>query len=190
MPYSIQSECQTCSHSDTFIIGNWTEHYGVYICRTCRQLVNISVADGVCKGCGSHPNLTDYYDYSHAIPYLGGQNPMPLESGPNCPRCEMGSLTFHNQAHLNLGMVVHNTIGAQSTWGIDTMEKSIFMNSAIPVIQEFQLDPVKVFTYFHLHIPNAPLMTRRVSFPIAIDIRTHLFIQVMTRPGDFKSGPI
>lgn len=190
MPYSIQSQCHACNQGDTFVIGNWTEHYGVYICHTCQQVVNILIADGVCSGCKTQPNLTDYYDYSFAIPYLGGKSPMPLETGPDCPKCRAGKIAFHNQAHLNLGVVVHNQAGAQSTWGLDTMEKAIFMNSTIPVIQEFQLDAAKVFAYFHLHIPTAPLMTRRVSFPIAMDIRAHLFIQVTMRPGDFKSGPV
>jgi hypothetical protein len=107
------------------------------------------------------------------------------EPGPSCPKCQRASLTFENNAHLNMGMVVQNVEQARATWGRDYMEKAIFMNSAILVIEEFQLSPVKVFEYFNLDIPTAPLVTRRISFPIFLDIRTHLGTVMMLEPEIF-----
>jgi hypothetical protein len=86
-----------------------------------------------------------------------------------------------------MGMVVHNAEKARTTWGRDYMEKAIFMNSTIPVIEEFQLNPVKVFEYFNLDIPTAPLITRRISFPILLDIRMHLGTAMMCEPDRFGS---
>lgn len=185
MPYLIQSHCAECEQGDEFTIGDWTRHYGVYVCSSCQKLVNIPVEDGKCPGCGQQPTLAEYYDYSFAIPYLGGQTPRPLDAGPTCPKCKKTHLVFHNTAHLNMGAVVFNEAAAKTTWGMDYMEKAIFMNSAVPVIQEFQVDAAKVFSYFHLHIPTAPLITRRLSYPIILDIRTHLMLRVRMEPQRF-----
>lgn len=190
MPYQIQSQCAACQQGDEFIIGDWTRHYGVYVCRTCHKLVNIPVSDGQCPGCGHAPAFEAYYDYAFAIPYLGGQTPRELEAGPDCPRCGGAKLTFANGAHLNMGMVAFNEEGARATWNIDFIEKAIFMNSSMPVIHEFDLDPVKVFTYFHLHLPLAPLITKRLSYPIILDIRAHLMTRAMLQPAEFKRGPV
>lgn len=187
MPYQIESHCPACNHSSQFTIGDWTRHLGVYVCSTCKAFVNIPVEDGQCPGCNYQPQPADLYDYALAIPYLGGQAPFALQPGPLCPQCRQQSVTFENNAHLNLGSVVYNEEGAKATWGKDYMEKAIFMNSTIPVIQEFQLDPKKVFAYFHLHIPAAPLITRCWSYPIALDIRTHLMIRINVAPQDFRS---
>jgi hypothetical protein len=84
-----------------------------------------------------------------------------------------------------MGMVVYNAEKARATRGRDYMEKAIFMNSAIPVVEEFQLNLVKVFEYFNLDMPTAPLITRRISFPIALDIRTHLGTAMMREPDRF-----
>lgn len=186
MPYQIQSQCAACQQGDEFIIGDWTRYFGVYLCKTCQKLVNIATSDGKCTGCGYKPDFQAYYDYAFAIPYLGGQTLRQLDTGPDCPRCGKAKLAFTNTMHLNMGMVAFNEEGAKATWGIDYMEKAIFMNSCIPVIQEFDLDPVKVFAYFHLHIPAAPLVTKRLSYPIILDIRTHLMVKIMTQPNDFK----
>ena len=187
MPYQIESRCRACSSGDTFLIGNWPEHLGAYVCSTCQSLVNVPVETGQCPGCGHQPALTEFYDYSGAIPYLGGQMPHEPEPGPECPKCRRAPLSFENNAHLNMGMVVYNAEKARGTWGRDFMEKAIFMNSTIPVVEEFQLSPVKVFEYFHLDIPTGPLVTRRISFPIVLDIRTHLATVMMLEPEKFGS---
>jgi hypothetical protein len=84
-----------------------------------------------------------------------------------------------------MGMVVYNVEKARASSGRDYMEKAIFMNSTIPVIEEFQLSPVQVFAYFNLDMPTAPLITRRISFPILLDIRTHLGTAMMLEPERF-----
>jgi hypothetical protein len=188
MPYQIQSHCPACQAGDSVVIGNWPEHLGLYLCLSCRQLVNIPTRDGKCPGCGYEPRPDELYDYSRAIPYLGGQMPYTPDSGPVCPRCEGGALQFHNTAHYNMMMVVGNEAGAKATWGRDYVEKAIFMNSTFPVIQEHRLDPRKVFAYFHLDMPSAPLITRSVSYPIALDIRTHLLIHITMNPAAFREG--
>jgi hypothetical protein len=68
--------------------------------------------------------------------------------------------------------------------GKDYVEKAIFMNSTIPVIEEFRLDPRRVFVYFNLDLPSRPLITKRLSYPIILDIRTHLGITLMTSPEE------
>src|SRR5262245_11146012 len=100
------------------------------------------------------------------------------------PKCGQGPLAFENNVHLNMGMVVGNREKAQATWGKDHVEKAIFMNATIPVIEEFQLDPRRVFAYFNLDLPSRPLITRRLSFPIILDIRTHLGTTLMTSPEE------
>jgi hypothetical protein len=185
MPYEIQSRCRACGKGDKFLIGNWPEHLGVYVCASCRALVNVPVGSGHCPGCGHEPTMRDFYDYSLAIPYLGGQMPHEPEPGPLCQRCQRASLSFENNVHLNMGMVVYNVEKARATWGRDFMEKAVFMNSTIPVIKEFQMSPVKVFEYFNLDIPSAPLITQRISFPILLDIRTHLGTAMMLEPERF-----
>src|SRR5262245_22137734 len=117
MPYRIQSQCAACSQGDAFLIGNWPEHLGVHVCQKCRAVVNIPVADGKCPGCGDIPAPQSLYDYCFSIPYLGGQFPGKLERGPPCPKCEQGPLTFTNNTHLNMGMVIADPQKARRAWG-------------------------------------------------------------------------
>ena len=184
MPYEIESSCGACGQGDRFMIGNWPEHLGVYVCSVCKALTNISVETAKCPGCGQRVEPQDCYDYAFAIPYLGGQFIREPEPGPVCPKCGRGPLAFQNTAHLNMGMVVWNREKARATWGKDYVEKAIFMNSTIPVIEEFQLDPQRVFAYFNLDLPSKPLITKRLSFPIILDIRTHLGTTLMTNPEE------
>jgi len=181
MPYQIQSQCAACKKSDSFLIGNWPEHLGVYVCQKCQALVNIPVSDGKCPSCGHAPQLSELYDYSFAVPYLGGSFPGQLEPGPICPKCHQKPLTFMNTAHLNMGMVVWDPQKARNTWGRQYLEKAIFINSTVPVIKEFQLDAAKLFTYFNLDAPTPPFITSRMSFPMILDIRTHVFTAVLDR---------
>ena len=189
MPYRVQSSCASCSNGDAFIIGQWTVHLGVHLCPRARSIVNVPVETGQCPGCGEPVDAGDLYDYSYAIPYLGGQTPRPLEPGPTCPKCNGAPLAFETVAHLNLGAVVFDVERARATWGRDYLEKSIFMNSSIPVIEEFQLDVAQLFDYFHLHLPTGPIATRRMSYPIAIDIRTHLWTLRLREPDRFARTP-
>jgi len=185
MPYEIQSRCHACGQGDTFLIGNWPEHLGVHVCAECHALVNIPVETGQCPGCGQQPSLQDFYDYSFAVPYLGGQMPRQPEPGPACPKCQRAPLTFENNVHLNMGMIVSNAEKARATWGREYMEKAIFMNSALPIIEEFELSPAKIFEYFNLDTPTAPLITERISFPILLDIPTHLGTAMLVDPEMF-----
>ena len=79
MPYQVQSHCGACRRGDSFVIGNWPSCLGVVACAGCRALVNVPVADGKCPGCGRVPAAEEFYDYSLAIPYLGGKFPAELE---------------------------------------------------------------------------------------------------------------
>jgi hypothetical protein len=175
MPYNIASQCPSCDAGDQFVIGHWPEHLGLYACPTCRALVNVPVTTGACPGCGHAVDAGSLYDYSFAIPYGHGHFGPEREPGCTCPKCGQAPLTFTNTAHLNMGVVVHSVDRARATWGRDYLEKAIFMNSSLPVIEEFHLDLRQVFAYFNLHIPSGPLGTERVSLPIALDIRTHLW---------------
>jgi len=185
MPYEVQSQCRSCGNGDVFVIGQWTAHLGVHVCRQSRMLLNVPVETGACPGCGECPPADALYDYSFAVPYLGGQTIRELEAGPVCPKCEGASLTFNTTTHLNMGVVVHDVERARATWGRDYLEKAIFMNSSIPVIEEFQLDAEQVFDYFHLHLPTGPIATKRISFPILLDIRTHLWMLRQRDPNRF-----
>jgi hypothetical protein len=185
MPYQIQSHCGACRQGDAFVIGNWPDHAGVLVCAGCRSLVNVPVAGGKCPGCGHRPAPGEYYDYSFAIPYLGGQFAGDPEPGPTCPKCRDGPVAFEATAHLNMLMVVGNREAARACWGQDSMEKAIFRNSTQPVIAENGFSPGKVFEYFHLDVPRGPSLTSRISFPIALDIARHLQARKMMDPEGF-----
>jgi ssDNA-binding Zn-finger/Zn-ribbon topoisomerase 1 len=189
MPYRITSRCGTCHQGDTFVIGNWPEHLGVFICPKCRALANVPVSDGKCPGCGEAPALEQLYDYSFAVPYLGGKFPGQLEPGPTCPKCRQGLLSFENSAHLNMRMVIAEPEKARGTWGRQYMEKQIFINSTYPVLKEFQLEGAKLFAYFNLDAPKMPFVTSRMSFPIILDIRTHIMAAGLEKnPAAFGSS--
>ena len=189
MPYEVQSHCANCGDGDQFVIGHWTRHLGVHVCGRASSIVNVPVDTGLCPGCGEPVDVADLYDYSLAIPYLGGQTLRPLEPGPVCPKCNGAPLTFETHTHINLGVVVFDVGRARATWGRDYFEKSIFMNSSIPVIEEFALDLAQVFEYFNLHLPTGPVATKRLSYPIILDIRTHLWTLRMREPDRFARAP-
>ena len=189
MPYQVQSHCAACVAGETFVIGHWTRHLGVHVCPRAQSIVNVPVDTGQCPGCGEPVAAADLYDYSYAIPYFSGQTPRPLEPGPACPKCKGAPLGFETKVHINLGVVAFDVTRARGTWGRDYLEKSIFMNSSIPVIEEFQLDPVKVFEYINLHLPTGPIATRRMSYPIVLDIRAHLWTLLLREPHRFARTP-
>jgi len=185
MPYEIHSHCDRCNGGDAFLIGNWPEHLGVFVCRTCKKVVNIPVEDGQCPGCGHQPEVDEFYDYAFAIPYFDGQLPHPPEPGPRCPKCGEGTLSFENRVHLNMLMVRANAEKARVAADRDYMEKAIFLNSMMPVIDELQLDTRELLDYFHLSPPTGPPVTKRLSFPIFMDIRTHVISRLALDPGTF-----
>ena len=100
MPYRVQSTCPTCSQQGEFIIGNWPEHLGVYLCKACQVPVNVWVEGGQCRGCGARPGSQELYDHAHAITYLGGQYPGEPKPGPRCPKCDEGTLRFEIPAEM------------------------------------------------------------------------------------------
>src|SRR5271155_3440876 len=107
MPYTVQSRCDQCGHSDSFMIGNWKEHLGVYICRDpCKSIVNIPLDTGRCPGCGRPVSPNECYDYSHSIPYGNGQFMVEPEHGPKCPQCSSGTLSFLPTIHHNVRMTI------------------------------------------------------------------------------------
>ena len=189
MPYQVKSHCAACGKGDDFVIGHWTAHLGVHVCPRAKSMVNVPVDSGQCSACGEPVTTDALYDYSFAIPYLGGRSAHPLEPGPPCPRCTGAPLTFETHTHINLAAVVFDVERARATWGRDYLEKSIFMNSSIPVIEEFTLDVGQVFEYFNLHLPTGPVATRRLSYPIILDIRTHLLTLRMREPNRFARVP-
>src|SRR6516225_2407481 len=78
---TLVDKCPVSLSRDTFLIGNWPEHLGVHVCAVCHALANIPVETGHWSGCGQQPDLQDFYDYSFAVPYLGGQMPGQPEPG-------------------------------------------------------------------------------------------------------------
>src|SRR5262249_43174300 len=160
----VHSRCSVCAHADKFIIGNWPEHLGVYVCGTCKGLVNVPVADGQCPGCGFPPSPDDLYDYSRSIPYLGDQFAGAKAPGPLCPECGQAHLEFETRAHYNLGLVTEQQVQARETWGRDYLEKAIFRNSLAPVCDKFKLSRAKVLEYFHLDEPAGEPVTESISF--------------------------
>src|SRR5262249_26728778 len=183
MPFEIHSSCASCE-GDDFAIGNWPEHLGVFVCRTCRALVNIPVATGKCPGCRQEPQPAEMYDYAFAVPYLGGNVVGSLEPGPSCPKCGR-ELAFENRVHQNMGVVIHNKEKARATWGRDSMEKAIFMNSAVLLCYQQQLSPGKVFDYVHLDVPPRPPLTGKASIAILGDLATHIGVRIQVQPELF-----
>lgn len=185
MPYQVESHCPHCASGDTFIIGQWTTHRGVFVCPECRALVNVPLASGACPGCGHKPALADYYDYAYAIPYLGGKLPFPAEPGPPCPRCGEAALTFETTMHINMRGTVLGVDQDTLPWlELDTLEKAIFILAMMSVTKEYPLDPRKLLRYFRLDLPLDPMliMQRRFSYPIFLDIRTHFAVQLQINP--------
>jgi hypothetical protein len=185
MPYQVESICTACGQGDSFVIGNWPEDLGVYVCPVCQAPVNIPVETSECPGCGQGVEPEDCYDYSFSIPYLGGQFIHEPEPGPDCPKCGRAPLAFETTTHLNMGMVVDNREKALATWGRESMEKAIVINSALAVIEELQLDLDLVLAYFNLDVPKKDLITNGLSFPIILDIRMHLGTALMIEPEKF-----
>jgi hypothetical protein len=69
MPYTVQSHCDRCGSSDSFMIGNWKEHLGVVICRdSCQSIINVPLDTGRCPGCGR--NVSSDECYTIVIPFL------------------------------------------------------------------------------------------------------------------------
>jgi uncharacterized protein (TIGR03067 family) len=174
MPYEVQSRCTGCNGGDTVLIGNWPEHLGILVCTRCKALVNIETDVGKCPGCGYAPAQEQLYDYSFAIPYIGGKFMREPEQGPLCPKCGGGRLTFETNTHINMLHVVANREKALAAAGKDYMEKAIFLNSLVAVADEFCLDVQALLDYFNLDVPALPLITNRLSFPVFMDIRTHV----------------
>ncbi len=190
MPYSVESHCSACGEGDTFAIGLWPEHLGVFVCSECQSVVNIPLSTGQCPGCGYSPTLDEYYDYAYAIPYLNYDEREPretLEPGPICPKCGGSPLSFRSTEHVNVGRLGSTT---EKAWlGVDSLEKAIFLYAMLPVLHEFDLDNSKVMAYYNIDPPGdkSLLLGRRISLPIRLDIRNHLLAVQMAMPELFES---
>src|SRR5262245_53607237 len=126
MPYTVESRCPACSTTDTFVIGLWPEHMGVYVCLRCQKLVNVPLATGKCPGCGYEPGAEEFYDYAYAIPYFNGPPAEEREPGPECPKCAQGRLVFQTTSHFNVGRLGTPQNGERPWIGRDYLEKAIF----------------------------------------------------------------
>jgi len=184
MPYDIRSNCSACNHGDEFVIGLWPDHLGLYVCRNCRELVNVPLTTGSCK-CGHQPAIEEYYDYAGAIPYFGGQSIGQIEPGPDCPKCGGARLTFEATSHFNVGRL-GTTDDNQRPWiGKDYLEKAIFVYALMAVCAEFELDPEEILQHYNLDVPASLIAHRRLSLPILLDIRNHLKAAVMAEEATF-----
>jgi hypothetical protein len=59
----------------------------------------------------------------------------------------------------------------------------------IPVCSEFNLNIEELLTYYNLDVPRSLLAGRRVSFPIMLDIRTHLIAAALSGEATFAVTP-
>jgi len=180
MPYTVSSNCDYCYRGDEFSIGFWTMHMGLFSCPNCRAFVNIPLETGRCLGCGYSPTPHEFYDYSAAIPYLGGKTLNKLEPGPLCPKCCQRPVSFETTMHLNTLSLGFMEASAKPWLGRDYLEKAIFVYALSAVCVEFNLRLDEALTYYKLDVPRSLLRDRRkVSLPILLDIRTHLLIKLM-----------
>lgn len=189
MPYEVKSHCEACQEGDEFVIGLWPKHLGVFMCGACRKVVNVPLDGETCPGCGYPPAVEEFYDYSGAIPYLGGTSLGPLEPGPECPKCGQGRLSFETTSHINVGPLGTPEDGKTPWVGRDYLEKAIFVYSLLPVCSEFELPPDAVLKHYNLDVPKTLIAARRVSFPIMLDVRSHLLALARAGEADFPATP-
>jgi hypothetical protein len=188
MPYQVKSHCAACQAGDEFVIGLWPEHRGVLVCATCRRVVNVPLEGGKCPGCGRQPAADEFYDYAGSIPYLDGVSLVPLEEGPECPKCRSGRLSFRTTSHFNVGPLGWRDDGLTPWVGEDYLEKAIFVYALMAVCTEFELDPGALLRHYNLDLPSSLIAGRQVSFPIMLDIRAHL-VAAATGDADFAVTP-
>jgi len=184
MPYTVQSRCDRCGYSGSFMIGNWKEHLGVYICRDpCKSIVNVPLDTACCPGCGRTVSPDECYDYSHSIPYGNGQFFVEPEPGPSCPQCGSGTLNFLPTIHHNVWMTIVARRADAHRWvGKDYLEKEIFGAALLLDCFNRHKDSNEAFAYFGLDA--TPRMMERaarlaktkrgLSTPIFLDIKIHL----------------
>lgn len=184
MPYEVSSQCSACSQGDDFVIGNWPEHLGVFLCGTCRAIVNVPLDSGQC-GCGHEPAVAEYYDYARAIPYMRNDPSEELERGPQCPKCNDGFLVFDTKSHFNVGVLGRSADGKKPWLGRDYLEKAIFTFATIAACAEFDLEPEEILDHFSVDFPESLMYQRRLSVPIALDVRSSLIASVMAHESDF-----
>ena len=177
MPYTVTSHCDTCSGSDEFMIGDWKKHLGVYICRDpCRSIVSVPLDTSQCPGCGQDVDADQCYDYAPSIPYLNGEFVVEPESGPTCPKCGEGQITFRPTIHHNMGVVLGRRESARYQ-GKDYLEKQIFGHALMAACYELQLEPDDEFAYFDLD--RTPKMRDRIqSLGIERGPRPHVVADV------------
>jgi hypothetical protein len=189
MPYDVQSHCPACGVDDTFVIGLWPDHLGVFACRRCQKLVNIPLATEKCPGCGCQPSVEEFYDYAYAVPYFSGPPPEEREAGPECPKCGQGRLVFQTTSHFNVGRLGTPKDGKRPWIGKDYLEKAIFVYALMAVCSEFDLQPQEILDYYNLDVPGALLVRRRISIPIVMDIRAHLLAVAACGEAPFDVTP-
>jgi hypothetical protein len=177
MPYVVESFCDNCNQGDSFTIGYWAESRGVFVCTMCKIITDIPLETGSCPGCGYVPRNEEYYDYSLAIPYpYGEQNPNNLEPGPVCPNCWKYQLTFPKVSHFKLvGMQGNRKDGNKPWWGLDYLEKAIFVHALMSICKAQNMDPQKMLNYYNVDVPISLMKGRNVSQPILKDIQGHFF---------------
>ena len=184
MPYEVRSNCSACNQGDDFVIGLWPTHLGLYVCDSCKALVNVPLESGTCK-CGRRPAVDNFYDYAYSIPYFRGQSIAAIEPGPNCPKCGQAQLIFETTSHFNVGRLGTTQDGNRPWIGKDYLEKAIFVYALMAVCSEFDLSPDELLEYYNLDVPASLIAQRRISLPILLDIRNHLKATVMAENATF-----
>ncbi|MCB0210976.1 MAG: tetratricopeptide repeat protein, partial [Anaerolineae bacterium] len=183
MPYMVNSYCTQCQQGDRFSIGHWNTYKGVFVCQTCRAIVNIPLETGQCPGCGYTPANSEFFDYSGAIAIKNITEP-PSQPMPTCPKCLQAQLNFGIAGHMNMGAAIDLNGLAK---GQDYLEKAIFAYNVLLICGELGLDPVEVFHYFNLDIPKTLMEERKAAAAILNDLRIHLQIRYMNDISDLEA---
>lgn len=188
MPYRVDSHCSACGHGDSFVIGLWQKYLGLYVCASCKSIVNIPLETGTCE-CGVRPALDHFYDYAYAIPDMQGRSMGNLEPGPNCPKCAGAEVTFETKSHFRQGRHSLSEDNERPWIGRDYPEKAVFVWAMMAVEEEFGLDHEELLEYYSIDVPISLITRQRISLPILIDIRNEMCAAAVSGAATFTVTP-
>jgi hypothetical protein len=84
-----------------------------------------------------------------------------------------------------MGILGQTEDGSRPWQGRDYPEKAFFLFALVAVCSEFELDLPQLMDYYNLDLPKTTLGSIRVSFPLFLDIRTHLKTVAMLGEAPF-----